>query len=59
MKQTIIGLGLLAAAEMAALSDGAIVGSYFKENHTDIGDVCLAYVREFMEEKRECEKRED
>lgn len=32
--------------------DGAIVGSYFKEEHRDFGDVNPAYVRQFMEKKR-------
>ena len=31
--------------------DGAIVGSYFKEGHKDIGDVYPPYVKEFMEKK--------
>jgi len=35
--------------------DGAIVGSYFKENHRDIGDVFGGYVHQFMERKRLCE----
>lgn len=32
-----------------ALADGAIVGSYFKENHEASGDLCPAYVRELMD----------
>jgi len=31
--------------------DGFIVGSWFKENHSAEGEVCEAYVREFMAER--------
>lgn len=31
--------------------DGYIVGSWFKEGHDAYGEVCEAYVREFMEER--------
>ena len=34
------------------LCDGFIVGSWFKEGHRDYGEVCEAYVREFMEERK-------
>lgn len=33
--------------------NGAIVGSYFKEEHRDIGDVNPIYVKEFMAKKKE------
>lgn len=33
--------------------DGAIVGSYFKEEHRDVGDVKAEYVRNFMDKKKE------
>lgn len=36
--------------------DGAIVGSYFKENHRDVGDVNSEYVKEFMDRKFLCTK---
>ena len=32
--------------------DGAIVGSYMKDQHKDIGEVNAGYVREFMAQKR-------
>ena len=32
--------------------DGFIVGSWFKENHSAEGEVCEAYVREFMKERQ-------
>ncbi len=50
----ILGAGVTpdSLRETVERCDGAIVGSYFKEGHRDIGDVCEAYVREFMEKKR-------
>lgn len=33
-----------------SVADGAVVGSYFKDNCRDTGDVCEAHVRELMEE---------
>lgn len=46
----IVGAGVTAetARHTAEISDGAIVGSWFKEGHKDIGTVNEAYVREFM-----------
>lgn len=41
-----------ALEETFAYCDGAIVGSYFKEAHRDIGDVYAPYVEEFMTQKR-------
>ena len=38
--------------ETFGICDGAIVGSYLKENHRDYGDVNPEYVKEFMERKR-------
>ena len=35
--------------------DGAIVGSWFKQDHRDIGDVEYRYVEEFMNRKRLCD----
>lgn len=37
-----------------AYCDGAIVGSYFKEEHRDYGDVYAPHVEAFMAEKRRC-----
>lgn len=53
----IIGAGMTPEALKAAtpLADGFIVGSWFKENHQDYGDVCPEYVKTFMEQKRSCE----
>jgi len=36
--------------------DGAIVGSYMKDEHRDIGDVNAEYVKEFMTKKRSITK---
>ena len=47
----IIGAGLTPqnVAEKLALGDGAIVGSFFKDNYQDNGDVCPAHVAEMMD----------
>lgn len=42
-----------ALGETFAYCDGAIVGSYLKEGHRDIGDVYAPYVDEFMTKKRQ------
>lgn len=46
----IVGAGVTAstACHSAEISDGAIVGSWFKEGHRDIGTVNEAYVEDFM-----------
>lgn len=46
----IVGAGVTTdtVVENLLYTDGAIVGSYFKENHHDVGDVCEKYVKEFM-----------
>ena len=46
----IVGAGVTAgtARETAAIADGAIVGSWLKEGHHDIGIVNETYVEEFM-----------
>lgn len=36
------------AAKQLEIGDMAIVGSYFKDNYKDIGDVCKEHVSEFM-----------
>lgn len=33
-------------------ADGAIIGSWFKENHTDNGDVVADHVREIVQKAR-------
>lgn len=38
--------------ETFADGDGAIVGSWFKQGHRDVGDVVPEYVEQFMREKR-------
>ena len=50
----IVGAGMTAAtaADQMRIADGAIVGSYFKDNHKDTGIVDVAHVRELMEEVR-------
>jgi len=51
----IVGAGVTAntVAEKLRYSDGAIVGSWFKEGHADYGDVNAEYVREFMKNARQ------
>ena len=46
----IVGAGLTAgtAAAQLALADGAIVGSYFKEDHNAENELCPAHVADFM-----------
>lgn len=46
----IVGAGVTAEAarHTAEISDGAIVGSWFKEGHKDFGSVSEEYVKEFM-----------
>lgn len=46
----IVGAGVTddTAAQTAAVADGAIVGSWFKEGHRDVGTVREQYVEEFM-----------
>jgi len=41
-----------ALKETFAYCDGAIVGSYFKVDHRDVGDVYAPYVDDFMTQKR-------
>ena len=50
----IVGAGVTLASlkDSLALADGLIVGSWFKEQHADHGDVCPQYVQQFMEQKR-------
>ena len=36
------------AEEQLAVADGAVVGSFFKDNYKDTGDVCPQHVRELM-----------
>ena len=47
----IVGAGVTAntVAEKLKYSDGVIIGSWLKAGHADEGDVCEAYVKEFME----------
>lgn len=40
------------AAKQLKVGDMAIVGSYFKHNYKDIGDVCKEHVKEFMDRIR-------
>ncbi len=44
------GMNVHNAAEKLAVGDAAIVGSTFKDSRKDTGDVCAAYVKEFMDE---------
>lgn len=37
------------AAKQLRVGDMAIVGSYFKDNYKDIGDVCKEHVVDFMD----------
>jgi uncharacterized protein len=48
----IVGAGITAENYNSQLSiaDGAIVGSYFKDNYKDTGDVCVDHVKHFMKE---------
>ena len=50
----VIAAGVTAenAAKQMAVGDMAIVGSYFKDNFKDEGDVCAEHVRILMEEMR-------
>jgi predicted TIM-barrel enzyme len=50
----IVGAGMTAAtaADQMRIADGAIVGSYFKDDYTDKGIVDVAHVRELMDEVR-------
>ena len=52
----LIGAGMVPERieETLPLCEGYIVGSYFKEQHIDNGDVCVKYVRNFTEEKARC-----
>lgn len=47
----VIGAGMTPenCAERMRVADGAIVGSYFKDTYTDIGEVDASHVRTFME----------
>lgn len=51
----VMGAGMApdAVEETFRCCDGAIVGSWFKDEHRDSGNVNPDYVREFMEKKRE------
>lgn len=46
----IVGAGVTAdtAQKTASVADGAIVGSWFKKGHKDVGEVNESYVEEFM-----------
>lgn len=46
------GVTLDRVEETFAVADGAIVGSWFKREHVDSGDVERAYVQAFMDRKR-------
>ncbi len=35
-----------------SIADGAVVGSFFKDNYRDDGDVCASHVKELMDEVR-------
>jgi len=50
----IVGAGVTidTVGESLRMGDGVIVGSYFKKDHRDIGDVEPAYVQAFMDRKR-------
>lgn len=41
--------------ESLKIADGAIIGSYFKDNYTDNGDVCKEHVQEIVDIVREME----
>lgn len=57
----VVGAGCTAETvpETFEVGDGAIVGSYFKEDHNAMGEVEPAYVARFLEAKRRCERREE
>lgn len=38
--------------EQLSVADGAVIGSYFKNNYQDLGDVCAEHVTELMAEVR-------
>lgn len=40
-----------------SVADGAVVGSYFKDNYRDDGDVCALHVRELMDEVKKLRNR--
>ncbi len=42
--------------EQMRIADGGVVGSYFKDNYQDSGDVCAEHVRELMEQVWELRK---
>ena len=52
----IIGAGMTAenCSKQLELADAAVVGSYFKDNYKDSGDVCAAHVTTFMDAVRKC-----
>lgn len=41
------------AKEQLRCADGAVIGSYFKDNYQDNGDVCAEHVQRLMKEVRE------
>ena len=43
------GANLQNITQQLKVADGAVVGSYFKDNHQDSGDVDAQHVREFMQ----------
>lgn len=51
----IVGAGVTAdnVCEKLQFADGVIIGSWLKDGHHDYGDVCEAYVKEFMDRVRE------
>ena len=51
----IVGAGVTAdnVCEKLQFADGVIIGSWLKDGHHDYGDVCVAYVKEFMDRVRE------
>ena len=50
----IVGAGVTAdnVCEKLQFADGVIIGSWLKDGHRDYGDVCEAYVKEFMDKVR-------
>lgn len=48
----IVGAGVTAdnVCEKLGYADGVIIGSWLKQGHHDHGDVCEAYVKEFMDQ---------
>ena len=51
----IVGAGVTVdnVCEKLQFADGVIIGSWLKDGHHDYGDVCEAYVKEFMDRVRD------